>query len=93
MPDITEIDEECHGGLNIHIPISFDDGVEWMLRLNGYDRDHPPFGVLEYKRRSEVATMMALQSVTGLTPRVHGWGVGKLSKTKGQSLDGNKSDG
>ena len=93
MPDITEIDEECHGGLNIHIPILFDDGVEWMLRLNGYDRDHPPFGVLEYKRRSEVATMVALQSVTGLTPRVHGWGVGKLSKTKGQFLDGNKSDG
>ena len=93
MPDITEIDEECHGGLNIHIPILFDDGVEWMLRLNGYDRDHPPFGVLEYKRRSEEATMVALQSVTGLTPRVHDRGVGKLSKTKGQFLDGNKSDG
>jgi hypothetical protein len=92
MPDITEIDEECHGGLNIHIPILFDDGVEWMLRLNGYDRDHPPFEVLEYKRRSEVATMMALQSVTDLVPKVYGWGVGKLSKTNGESPGDDETD-
>jgi hypothetical protein len=84
MPDVAEIDEECHGGLNIHIPILFDDGTEWMLRLSGYDRDHPPFGLLEYKRRSEVATMLALGSVTDLVARVHSWGVGKMSKTQGK---------
>lgn len=92
MPDIAEIDEECHGGQNIHIPILFDDGVEWILRLNGYDRAHPPFGVLEYKRRSGVATMMALQTVTNLVPRVYSWGIGKLSKTKGMSVDDGRTD-
>jgi hypothetical protein len=86
MPDITEIDEECHGGLNIHLPISFDDGVEWMLRLSAYDRDPPPMGLLEYKRRSEVATMMALREVTDLVARVYSWGVAKLSKTQGECL-------
>ena len=85
MPDITDIPEECHGGLNIHIPILFDDGAEWMLRLSGYMRDHPPFEVLECVKHSEVATMVALQSVSGLIPRVHGWGSGKLSKSGGES--------
>jgi hypothetical protein len=84
VPDPSEIPEECHGGLNIHIPLLFDDGVKWMLRLNGYDRDHGPFEVSKYVRESEVATMTALQSVTKLVARVHDWGVGTLSKSKGE---------
>jgi hypothetical protein len=87
MPDFTEIPEECHGGLNIHIPLLFDDGVKWMLRLNGYNRDHTPFEVLKYVRESEVATMTALQSVTNLVARVHDWGMGTLSKTNGEPSD------
>lgn len=80
MKDIPEV---CHGGLNIHITLMFEDGVEWMLRLSGYDRAHHPFPVLEVRRESEVATMMALQEVTDLVAKVHGWGVGKISKTQG----------
>jgi hypothetical protein len=72
------------GGLNIHITLVFEDGVEWMLRLSGYDRAHFPFPVMEMRRQSEVATMMALHTVTDLVAKVHGWGVGKLSKTKGE---------
>ena len=84
MPDFTEIPEECHGGLNIHIPLLFDDGVKWMLRLNGYDRDHAPFEVSKYVRESEVATMTALQSVTNLVAQVHDWGMGTMSKSNGE---------
>lgn len=86
MPDATDIDDDCHGGLNIHIAIVFDDDVQWMLRLNGYKADHAPFKVLEDVRRSEVATMVTLQSVTPLVARIHGWGMGKLSKTGGKSM-------
>lgn len=84
MPDATEIDDDCHGGLNIHMPITFDDGVQWMIRLNGYRPDPPPYKALEDIRKSEVATMLALRSVTPLVAKVHTWGVGRLSKTKGQ---------
>jgi len=84
MPDMTDIDEECHGGLNIHIPIVFDDGVEWMLRLSEYRPFNPPFELLKMMRESEVATMKALQNVTDYVAKVHDWGVRKLSKTKGK---------
>lgn len=84
LPDPSEIPEECHGGLNIHIPVLFDDGVKWMLRMNGYNRAHGPFEVSRYVRESEVATMKALQSVTKLVPRVHDWGIGTLSKNNGE---------
>lgn len=86
MPDPSEIPEECHGGLNIHIPLLFDDGVKWMLRLNGYNRDHAPFEVSKYVRESEVATMTALQSVTNLVAQVHDWGMGTLSKSNGEQF-------
>jgi hypothetical protein len=86
LPDPSEIPEECHGGLNIHIPLLFDDGVKWMLRLNGYNRDHAPFEVSKYVRESEVATMTALQSVTKLVAQVHDWGMGTLSKSNGEQF-------
>ena len=36
--------------------------------------------------------MMALQTVTNLVPRVYSWGIGKLSKTKGMSVNDGRTD-
>lgn len=49
-----------HGGCNVHIPIQFDDGHEWMIRIR-YNHMGRPYEAMRMNIISELATMRALR--------------------------------
>jgi hypothetical protein len=77
-----EVDEGM--GVNIHVPITFDDGEEWLLRIPSYsDKPFPP-DMTAQTRESEVCTYQALYAAGVAVPKVYSWGSGTLSKKKGE---------
>ncbi|KAK4698286.1 hypothetical protein P7C70_g7994, partial [Phenoliferia sp. Uapishka_3] len=64
------------GGLNLHLPISFSDGVQWLARLPQSSPTSPPQVILDKSLLSETATYSLLQSVGVKVPRIHALEVG-----------------
>jgi len=71
-------------GINIHVPITFDDGEEWLLRIPSYGDKPFPKNVTAQTRESEVCTYKILHAAGVLVPEVYSWGMGTLSKKKGE---------
>lgn len=59
------------GGMNYHVPIQFEDGVEWIARIRRFNATSPPPVVRDYILQSEVATLKFLEGVNVPTPRVY----------------------
>ncbi|RDA95140.1 hypothetical protein CP533_1869 [Ophiocordyceps camponoti-saundersi (nom. inval.)] len=59
------------GGMNFHVEIRFDDGVEWMARFRRSNASSPPAAIRDYIMRSEVATLMFLEKTAVPTPKVY----------------------
>lgn len=59
------------GGMNYHIPVSFEDGVVWIARVRRFNATSPPPVLRNHIIRSEVATLNFLQGTTVPSPRVY----------------------
>lgn len=59
------------GGMNYHVPIQFEDGVEWIARIRRFNASSAPSLVRDYILQSEVATMKFLAGVKVRTPQIY----------------------
>jgi hypothetical protein len=58
------------GGTNIHFPIEFDDGSQWMVRVQQICTISPPFEVRKAEVLSEAATFKRLYEAGVKVPQV-----------------------
>ena len=77
-------DRRDDGGVNIHIPIKFEGGKEWLLRIPSLSEVPEPADMVAQVRTSEVLTYKALREGGVLVPEVYSWGFGTVSKTAGE---------
>ncbi len=73
IPKTSTVEERQYrqGGCNIHIPITFDDGVEWLARVH-YSANIVPSGASSRIRTSELAVMQTARSLApGIVPLIH----------------------
>jgi len=76
-------------GTNIHVPIKFDSGEEWLLRIPSFSDDPPePATSISEVHISEVLTYKALRAAGVAVPEVYGWGMGTMSKTASEQNSG-----
>ncbi|TDZ34318.1 hypothetical protein C8035_v010720 [Colletotrichum spinosum] len=59
------------GGMNYHIEIRFDDGVEWIARIRSFNATSPPARLRDYIIQSEVATLQFLGKTGVPAPKVY----------------------
>ncbi|KAI3339470.1 hypothetical protein F4824DRAFT_455494 [Ustulina deusta] len=58
------------GGMNYHVTICFDDGVEWIARIRRFNATSPPPVLRDYIVQSEVATLKFLEHTAVPAPKV-----------------------
>ncbi|KAI1423343.1 hypothetical protein F5Y12DRAFT_786085 [Xylaria sp. FL1777] len=58
------------GGMNYHVDICFDDGVEWIARIRRFNATSPPPVLRDFIAQSEVATLKFLEKTAVPSPRV-----------------------
>lgn len=58
------------GGMNYHIEMRFDDGVQWIARIRRFNATSPPAPLRDYIVRSEVATLKFLEKTSVPAPKV-----------------------
>jgi hypothetical protein len=63
IPDTYKaiIKADLWNGVNVHFPITFDDGVKWLLRVRQLRRLVPPESFMEIITESEVTTLNVLK--------------------------------
>lgn len=76
-------DRRDDGGINIHVPIRFEGGEEWLLRIPSFGDKPEPADMVALVHSSEVLTYKALRAAGVAVPEVYSWGLGKLSKSAG----------
>jgi hypothetical protein len=81
IPQCIEDALELSGGFNIHLEVSFEDGVEWLVRIPKYNRGDGPVDLLQQVLESEAHTYKMLLDHGIPVPAVHHWGLGEFSKT------------
>jgi hypothetical protein len=59
------------GGMNLHLPITFTDGVKWLARIRRINATSPPPELQSRILKSEIATLRFLETVNIPTPRVY----------------------
>lgn len=63
------------GGMNYHVEVSFDDGIQWIARIRRFNATSPPPVLRDYIIQSEVATLKFLESTKVPSPRVFDFGL------------------
>jgi aminoglycoside phosphotransferase (APT) family kinase protein len=58
------------GGMNYHVEIRFEDGVNWLARIRRSNATSPPPDLRDHIIRSEVATLQFLEKTGVPTPRI-----------------------
>jgi aminoglycoside phosphotransferase (APT) family kinase protein len=58
------------GGMNIHLLIRFDDGVQWLARIRRSNATSPPLALQKHILQSEIATLRFLGTTRLPTPKV-----------------------
>lgn len=58
------------GGFNLHVDITFDDGIIWLARFRLLQINQPSTEKVNFDRMSEVATYQLLRSTTIPVPQV-----------------------
>jgi hypothetical protein len=59
------------GGMNVHVPIDFEDGTKWLARVRQKRFDSPPPAISRIIMESEICTMQALKRAGVAVPAVH----------------------
>lgn len=86
LGDVSDRDDD-DGGINIHVPLRFEGGEEWLLRLPSFGDKPEPADMVFQIRTSEVLTYKVLRDVGVAVPEVYGWGFGTVSRTSGEHCD------
>jgi hypothetical protein len=81
---IPVLDASLSGGMNIHLPVEFDDGVKWLVRIRQKRFHAPPSTMRTIITASEVTTIQVMHEA-GL--KVLGVHVSSLGRG-GVELDG-----
>ena len=55
------------GASNLHLPVTFDDGVQWTARVRIEHQYSPPLWAMRRNLESEIANLSAL-NIKGLDP-------------------------
>ncbi|KAF9884428.1 carboxyl methyl esterase activity protein [Aspergillus nanangensis] len=63
------------GGMNYHVEILFDDGVQWLARIRRLNATSPPPDLRDYIVQSEVATLQFLSKTNVPAPKVFDYGL------------------
>lgn len=69
FPSSAEELKVMAGGMNVHIPLRFEDGVEWMVRIRQQRYGNPPKAFVRQTILSEAATQNALNDAGCKVPR------------------------
>lgn len=64
------------GGMNYHIEVTFDDGVQWLARVRRSNATSPPPELRDYIVRSEMATLKFLEQTRVPAPKVFDFALG-----------------
>ena len=59
------------GGMNYHVEIFFEDGVQWLARIRRSNATSPPPALRDYIIQSEVATLKFLEKTRVPAPKVY----------------------
>lgn len=81
IPETEDDALELSGGFNIHVEVSFADGVEWLVRIAKYNRGEGPSELQKQVLESEALTYKMLREHGVPVAAVHHWEVGEFSKT------------
>ncbi len=73
--------ELAAGGMNVHVPITFDDGVKWLARIRKPHFHGPPSDMMKVVVESEVETMRVLSEISKLVPNAFLPHTEKISKS------------
>jgi len=79
-----DISDRTDMGQNIHVPINFETGEEWLLRIPSFSQRPEPATMLARVHMSEILTYKALRAAGVAVPEVYGWGLGTVSKSAGE---------
>jgi hypothetical protein len=83
--DLLSLPLNLVGSLNLHIVVTFDDGVEWLIRLTGYPLGPVPASIGIRTLESEALTYKVLGGLDGLpVAKLHDWGTAIFSRTKSE---------
>ncbi|KAB8210694.1 hypothetical protein BDV34DRAFT_209340 [Aspergillus parasiticus] len=63
------------GGMNYHIEILFNDGVQWLARIRRFNATSPPPDLRDYIMRSEVETLQFLSKTKVPAPKIFDYGL------------------
>ncbi|PLB48335.1 hypothetical protein P170DRAFT_510964 [Aspergillus steynii IBT 23096] len=63
------------GGMNYHVEINFEDGVQWLARIRRSNATSPPLDLRDYIMQSEVATLQFLGKTKVPAPKVFDYGL------------------
>lgn len=85
VPKTKEESMDLMGGFNMHVVVTFEDDVEWLVRISKYGKGDGPVDLLRNNLESEALTYKLLYEHGIPVPIVHHWGVGEFSKTKSKS--------
>lgn len=58
------------GGMNLHLPITFKDGVIWLARIRRTNATSPPPSLQNHILQSEIATLKFLETTALPTPKI-----------------------
>lgn len=86
LPRSTDDPEtyEVSGGCNSHIIVDFDDGQQWLVKIPRFSKAPTPRSIIEQVMSSEFTTYQALFDHGYPVAKVHGWGIGDLSRTNSE---------
>jgi hypothetical protein len=82
IPQCIDDALELSGGFNIHVEVSFGDGVEWLVRIPKHNQGDGPVVLLRKVLESEALTYKMLLDHGLPVAAVHHWGLGEFSKSK-----------
>ena len=81
IPETEDDALELSESYNIHVEVSFADGVEWLVRIAKYNRGEGPSELQKQVLKSEALTYKMLLDHGIPVAAVHHWGAGEFSKT------------
>lgn len=66
------------GGMNVHLPVIFDNGVKWAIRIKQQGETNPSAEIRAIIMRSEIETMRVLKAAGVKVPAPLSHGQGRL---------------
>ncbi|WVQ80531.1 hypothetical protein IAT38_002636 [Cryptococcus sp. DSM 104549] len=83
--EVVDAEQLMYTAMNLHLPIVFDDGVKWVVRVRQYSSAKKPAQISERVAQSEVTTLRLLKASGATVPMAWLPPPSVLKKTPGPS--------